>query len=381
VILSREYLDDPARVFPVVLDPEVDLAISGPSDTWDNDISHDQTEPRDYMNPYLRIGYYTAPDSWRRSLIRWDLSGVDIPVDWYDYSYILIKQCSGPNTEIQGYRNTQSWSSQTVTWYNAPSLDPDSHTTINYYAGYGWWWKLWTTTPVQRWLSGTWPNYGWTFKYTGEWSQTPESAVWYYSSDHSASRAPQLHIVYAEPPNTLTGYPSYTYSDTIADSTHLRDPLNIYFCDDIYGGTYGSATVVRDMLDAYTTMSYPIPASDQHVLFQAYGGSQWVENNHQLGAGPWLGPRWHLRLFEDPYVSPAGHDMHENTVGGVHHEGLGHNIDMHWEDAERDRVVAWEQSRYSFNAYISQSSYQNHEPGYINGWWSDGKMSVMWLYP
>lgn len=395
VTLSGEYLNDPARVFPVILDPDLSIGGTSTMDSYINTTTPGTVHP--YNDPYLRTGYYSGGTGWRRSLVRFDLSGVGIPADSVEYCYILLEQCYGANVQLKGFPCMTPWSSASVTWNNQPYCDSAFATSGSYWNGAGWWWRLWTTTPVKKWLSGEWANYGWTIKDTREWSQSPESAAWLYSSDSASSHRPQLHIVYTAPPatttttappplplDTLLSYPAYTYSDTAADVSHLCDPLNMYFCDEMYGGSCGTADAVRDALETHTDMYDPIAASDQHVLFRAYGGERWVENDHQLADGfihAVAGPRWHLRLFEDPYVSPAGHDEHENTVGGIHHEDLDHDIDMDWEDAERDHAMLWQRMHPSFVVLISQASHQNHPAGYINGWWSDGKMTVLKLYP
>ncbi len=201
VTLSREYLEDPGRAFPVVIDPDLEI-IKGSTRTFDNYIdTGDPDAVNSYTDPYLRTGYEPSGTFWRRSLIRFDLSNVDIPAAAVDHGIIRLEQCSGPNPAIQGYPCAESWSSQSVTWANAPYFDnnvnSDSATSVNYWDGPGWWWQLFTTKPIKKWLSGEWANYGWTIKDIGEWNTSEAAAAWFYSSDSASVHQPELHIYYS----------------------------------------------------------------------------------------------------------------------------------------------------------------------------------------
>ena len=192
--LSRDYLEDPDRRFPVVIDP--DIYVSGGSilDTYVDSLQPNTPNP--YDDPWLRTGYCSTSGA-RRSLIKFNLdsAGVNIHPDLVDYCYLLIQQCYGTNPNIRAYACAEPWSVHSVTWNTQPGCT-EASSSKNYWAGTGWWWKLYHTTPIKKWLSGEWPNYGWIIKDSTEWPTSPEHASWYYSSNSPSPHKPELHIVY-----------------------------------------------------------------------------------------------------------------------------------------------------------------------------------------
>ena len=192
VTLSRDYLADPARAFPVILDPDLLISSSETMDNFVNTSGPNTNNP--YNDPYLRTGNLPGGTGVRRSLIKFDLTGVDVPAEWVDYGYLLIQQCYGPNPQLEGYRCQSYWSSKSVTWNTQPSYDSNFTTSTNYW-DHGWWWRLWTTTPIKKWLGHEWVNFGWMLKDLREW-QSADTAAWFYSSDSAAPHKPELHIVY-----------------------------------------------------------------------------------------------------------------------------------------------------------------------------------------
>lgn len=394
VTLSREYLDDPARVFPVIIDPDLMVGGTSTMDNFVNTSTPNTVHP--YYDPYLRTGYYSGGSGWRRSLIRFNLSGVTIPADYVDYGYILLEQCYGANVKLKGFPCLTRWSSSSVTWNNQPYCSSTYSTSDSYWNGSGWWWRLWTTTPIKKWLSGGWANYGMTIKDIREWSKTPESAAWLFSSDAASSHRPQLHIVYTQPPvvttttvppqpaDTLVSYPSYSYSDTIADSTHLCDPLNLFFCDSSAGGTWGSADGVRDQILYYMGYLDNVLGGEQYVLFQAtYGASRWVKNSHQMGTVVTLLDRYHLRVYEDPFASISGYPAGNNCVGSIHHDAaFTHHIDEDWEVTERNFSAQLDSNHPRVSVTHNNQAYHNHPAGLIgpDGMYSDGYMTTCRFY-
>lgn len=395
VTVSREYLDDPARVFPVIVDPDLMVGGTATMDSFVNTTTPNTVHP--YNDPYLRTGYYSGGSGWRRSLIRFNLSGVNIPASYVDYGYILIEQCYGANPKLKGFPCLSSWSSSSVTWNNQPYCSSTYSTSGSYWNGSGWWWRLWTTTPIKKWLSGEWTNYGFTIKDTREWTKYPESAAWFFSSDSASSHRPQLHIVYTQPPeptttttlpplpaNTLVEYPAYTYTEESDSSQYLSDPLNLFFCDSATGGTWGSADGVRDQIVGYMDYLANVWGDNQYVLFEAtYGAADWVRNDHQMGTVLTLLDRYHLRVFEDPYVSLSGYAAGQNCVGNIHHDAaFTHCVDQDWEVTERNFSAELDSKHPRVSVTHNNQEYHNHPAGLIGGddRYSDGYMTTCRFY-
>ncbi len=188
--LPEAYLRDPARLFPVIIDPS--LLITGSDVTFDSYVSSRYPDTNYYLNTYLRTGrdadYYV-----RRTYIRFTLP-TDIPGSAVSAAYLRIKKYSGAAPVITAYRNTGSWSSSTITWNNKPSYTTSECSTQASNDPGTSWWRMYNLTVVRKWLDGTYPNYGWMIKDATE-SGTSQWTT-FYSSDAPSPNKPELHIEY-----------------------------------------------------------------------------------------------------------------------------------------------------------------------------------------
>ena len=212
VTLSPKYLDDPARVYPVVIDPE----IIEPTPTADTYISQANGGTNYSSSVYLRTGR-DATYTIRRSFLKFDqVNDLTISGDQVTEAYLQIEKIpsgGGVSPTINAWWSldpftctSMTWNSGTPHWDGSANDrygDPMSSTAINIS---GNWWRTYVTTPVQYWLDGLHPNYGWMIKqYTTPPNLETGTSTWttFYSSNQGSPHRPELHIVY------ILGYATY----------------------------------------------------------------------------------------------------------------------------------------------------------------------------
>ena len=189
VTLDPDYLNDPERVYPVVIDPSI--SIYGANNTKDSFVSSKHPTLNYYMNTQLMTGrdvsYYV-----RRTYIGFTLPS-SITGNYVSSAYIKLKKNTGATPSVRAYRVTGSWTSSTITWNNKPGVDS------SYTSGYATlisnnWYYLYVTSVVRNWVNGTNPNYGFMLRddtESGDFQWTT-----FYSSDAASPNKPELHITY-----------------------------------------------------------------------------------------------------------------------------------------------------------------------------------------
>ena len=191
IVLDRSFIDDPERVFPIVIDPS--LMITGENNTYDSFVSSRYPTTNFYMNNYLMTGrdtdYYI-----RRTYIKFNLPSALSTKSIYS-AYVNIKKGTGSAPSIKAYRVVGSWTSSSLTWNNKPSYS-ESWFSSNATAGSNNWYKLYVTSLVKKWLNGTYSNNGLLIKDDTE-SGTSQWTV-FYSSDAPSPNKPELRISYSD---------------------------------------------------------------------------------------------------------------------------------------------------------------------------------------
>lgn len=193
---DSKWMNDPARVYPVILDPTVKTTQSA-ANIMETYIHSGDTAGEHYTSSYIRIGDTDIAicrgyvDFATRPSINTDLNDI-IGGDFIGY---LV---SGTSTyhSMTIYQPTTSWSASTITWANRPSNSSpisirqgvDTGTYIKYTLPVDASTKSWYSTGV---------NNGYMIKYDNE---AINDYNWFYSSDHptiSTSYYPCLLIEYA----------------------------------------------------------------------------------------------------------------------------------------------------------------------------------------
>jgi RHS repeat-associated protein len=229
------WLQDPARVYPVTIDPSIYRQGSQPDSHVDSKDLNDHSQ-----NTALFTGWDSATQARRRALLRFD--GVQVALGdarilgatlnlWTTYHVDCFKY------PALAWPVADFWASN-VNWNNKPNIGGDgTHGVATACANS---WAVFDVKPiVTKWVDGTWPNYGF---YVLAERFLPESITEarkrFASNNHSnASLRPLLSVSYNRAPGPPYGL-SPPSGATSADSTPTLsavhydgdgDPGSIYF--------------------------------------------------------------------------------------------------------------------------------------------------------
>ena len=151
------------------------------------------------------------------------------------------------------------------------------------------------------------------------------------------------------------------------DSHYWVDPLNIIFW------AYGEWSRMRDHVDNDTPWGTSAIYGEQTICgdTDAYVGNYDIGHNENWDLGEpscVTCDRYHIRLFAAPHSHSD--DYSKWSTMDTHHEhwtGLGHTIDMNWEDAEYH--LGYEMRVHHYWGY----DYWIRRNGIVwRGWWDDG---------
>jgi hypothetical protein len=169
---------------------EVELAPV--QDAYICDCSPDETNPNGGPN-FLYQGQYGS--CFDRSLIRWDLSGLEedltiISAELHLYCEAFYGSVSG---EMRYYRITETWDEGTVTYNTQPDYSDDVQATADWPTPAGWH-VVDVTDFVEGWYSGDIDNYGLYCHCDGT---TGTCVAGFYSKDYPVEeQRPKLVITY-----------------------------------------------------------------------------------------------------------------------------------------------------------------------------------------
>lgn len=189
VQLSRDYLNDPNRVFPILIDPSV--MITGASKTYDSYVSAAKPNENFYMANVLRTGK-DSPYGVRRTFIKFNIPAS--VTGSITNSYIRIKKQSGVAPTMRAYRVLDGWTSGTITWNNMPGYATAQQSALATHVSNDWY-KINVTDIVSYWTVGAYANNGFVLKDNTE----NNTSHWttFASSEAASPNKPELHIVYS----------------------------------------------------------------------------------------------------------------------------------------------------------------------------------------
>ena len=203
--INENYLNDPQREYPIIIDPSV--MVTGSTNTADAFVRSGNPSTNYKMDEKLFIGNSPAY-GLQRSYIKFTLP-TDIDVSANITNVIMkLKLYGGTSTAMKAYRVTSSWTSGGITWNNKPGYSSaNASGTSSVYSGS--WYSLDVTTVTRQHLAGTYSNYG--FVLISQSESGTSTSTSFYSSDAPSPNKPELVITYTE---------SATYGGRAYESTH-----------------------------------------------------------------------------------------------------------------------------------------------------------------
>jgi hypothetical protein len=194
------WLADPARVYPVVIDPSVNKTTTGDTFVQSNIANTPQGSSTE-----LRAGTYDGSTK-ARSLLAFSMSGLagtqilSATLKLYEF---WSWSCSARQVNV--YRVTSSWSESSTVWGTQPSINGTAVDSVNAAKGYSsscpaGWISFDVTSPVSAWVAGTSTNYGLEVRAASE----TDTYGWKKFDSREASHPPYLAITYNHPPAVPT---------------------------------------------------------------------------------------------------------------------------------------------------------------------------------
>ena len=210
ITVPREWLADPARVWPVTIDPSV-YSRSNPVDTYINtgtpNTAHGSVEP-------ILCGKVGGSSDNSRALVRFNDLTTSVPASSHVTSaQFSIRQCweaANPNDLVHVYRvgtDSTNWGNS-ATWNNTTLTGSEELCPNTLYGGDSTWVNVDCTGTAQGWVRGDYNNYGFCVRQLD--ADTINYAKKFRSAEYSnATYRPNLTVNY-ETPSAST---SYTTSD------------------------------------------------------------------------------------------------------------------------------------------------------------------------
>ena len=228
--VSREYLDDEERIYPVTIDPTA---------TWQGEdtfldvyvISGSSYGDKNYSSSsYAVMPAGVKSDGYtRRTYIKFPNLKADLADKYIHTAYLTLYEtanCEADQT-IKINRVTESWSTSTITWNNKPthasSASNSFTTTGETYASH----KIGLTTMCRNFVNETNnPNYGIVLRNT---TSSAGFAQFYGSRTSSTAYRPQLVITYYDKPTVASSLSVARYSDsTYVTSQYMKKGYKVY---------------------------------------------------------------------------------------------------------------------------------------------------------
>jgi RHS repeat-associated protein len=319
VVVDPEWLNDPARVFPVVIDPTItteDMAV----DTYISNSSPTTS----YSSSYNLQVKGTGTGAQEDTLVRFNLPVID---NGPAILYAGVSLCrgngsaSGTNT-VHAYQITSDWTTA-VTWNTRPSRSTtaDSDTSADGAMG---WYTFDITPSATQWYEAGASNYGVQLVSTGV-AGGPGNTRYFVSRNDPQGPWPQLTIDYTyEDPRHSTydlGEFAGHHSEATLDDGYVRvgttdlaiaswgpaAVLSRHFC-----ATYQDSRTAPgwffnfdrgftqwDIIDGDTEMTYRDEAGEGHVFM--FDGTSWRPPKGMIAALVHSGSNWVL-TFKDRTV-------------------------------------------------------------------------------
>lgn len=271
---DMEWLRDPARTYPVTVDPTLTLTATG--DTWVDSV----TGTSQSSSPELRVGSADAGTTKARSYVNFDISSLTsktsatVSSASLSLSNFATGDCSGSAVRLS--RVTSAWTVSGVTWAAQPTTVPDGSATST--ASFGATGCA-TETPatfdataiVQAWKGGA-ANNGVQIKADDE---TAASGYRKYRSleNGDSTKVPTLSVTYNTPPAVPT-YTMVSPAGTVGSTYKTRSttPTFLTTPSDADGGTVTAELRIRQgstVVQSWTSGAVTAGAQVSHAITSA----------------------------------------------------------------------------------------------------------------
>lgn len=318
IAVDPAWLADPARQFPVALDPTTIVLQPDPTAGKDSYVYQGGPTTNYGTATFLAIGDSDTVNLAYRSFLQPDLSSIP------SGKIILSAQLElytpgggtvGANLTANLYRVTSSWGEATITWNVQPTFDTTVHSSvagIDTTAG----WRAWTglATLVQNWYVGSWTNYGVVIRKATDGS-TSSDIKNFHSSDYTTNTTlrPKWTITYTTPPTVTITSPAGTQTTPTQINDDVTPDLSgVYNSAEPANMAYRQHQVYDELSnlvwDSAKTAATATPGSAVTVTVPAsvglkYGTKykwRWMAWDVDGASSPWSAEGWFQAVLSAP---------------------------------------------------------------------------------
>lgn len=236
--VDAEYLSDPATVYPIRIDPTIEINYENDGTGAIEDIVVNSEDPHLGSETYLKIGTHPDDNSTSRALMRFP--NLDIEGFRITSSYIFLRDllCEGTQTPIEchEYIGAEWTESAGINWSGVPNTAiGDLLDTLTVYYGNGnagdgaiHWYGFDITDLAVKWSSGaTDPAKGVIFKATDAFESSTDKYYKTFASYNRANYKPYLSVTFEFNPFYSTFNDAHYYQNEPFLYGYLDDNLQL----------------------------------------------------------------------------------------------------------------------------------------------------------
>lgn len=211
--IDPAWLADPARVFPVTIDPSFYQTTFAGSGAWDTYVTNAQYANTSFKTATsMYVGTNNGGATLSRSQLWFNLGTIASPNDWVTESHLNVfdyysTSCVARSVTVSGLASALNVSNPT--WNNSPAPDASGVVSTTPFAFgatgcAGAWQTLDTTSLAQRWLRSAAPNYGVELAVKPDGVTDNAAFKAFRTGETGSASAPVLSITYDHQPTAAT---------------------------------------------------------------------------------------------------------------------------------------------------------------------------------
>jgi RHS repeat-associated protein len=267
-----QWLQDPARVYPVVIDPTTEWVTYSPTGAAAQNTTIWQAVPDTNSASYMTLSVGKNTSSQRRDTLIQFPDLTSLPQDsTIVRAYVDLYSDTGTNgLPIEMYYNTGAWNDETVTWNTAPGMAAQVWRN-SVTATVPGWNRFWMSALVRAWVQGQLPNHGLRMWSTG----TADQTVKFYSS-HATSNQPRLKVLYVPASrlgfSALWQYTSYDHGGGTTSYVNVSTGNHVVTHQ---GGAIATRGFAVDLTHTYNSQD-PYGQTSSYDRVGAFYGEGWT---------------------------------------------------------------------------------------------------------